>query len=71
MFFRCREIRTLTCWLEMQIVQPFWESVWQVHKKLNKDLSFDQEISPWYIAQRYENLATEQLVYKCPWQHYS
>jgi hypothetical protein len=42
---RCGEKRTLIhCWLECKLVQPFWDTIWRLHKNLNKDLPYDPAI---------------------------
>jgi hypothetical protein len=41
----CWEKETLIqCWWECKLVQPFWETIWRLLKKLNLDLPYDPAI---------------------------
>jgi hypothetical protein len=41
----CREKGTLIhCWWECKLVQPLWNTIWRIFKKLNIDLPYDLAI---------------------------
>ena len=41
----CGEKRTLAhCWWESRLVQPLWKTVWNFHRKLKMELSFNPAI---------------------------
>jgi hypothetical protein len=41
----CRKKGTLIHgWWECKLVQPLWETIWRLHKKLNIDLPYDPAI---------------------------
>ena len=58
----------LHCWWECKIVQPLWRTVWRFLKKLEIELSYDQQSQCWAYTPRKPELK-EACVSQCSSQH--
>ena len=65
----CGEKETLLhSWWECKIVQPLWRTVWRFLKKLEIELSYDQQSQCWAYTPRKPELK-EACVSQCSSQH--
>ena len=66
---QCGEKGTLLyCWWECKLVQPLWRTVWRFLKKLEIELSYNQQSHCWAYIRRKPELK-ETRVPQCSSQH--
>ena len=65
---RCGKKEPLHCWWECKLVQPLWRTVWRFFKKLEIELTYDQQSHCWAYTPRKPELK-ETRVPQCSSQH--